>query len=272
MNEVSQPFTQSTLPVSAGVLPSTVPQSLSHLFPSLLAATWLCGFVVVLSSWYVRWRKISAAVREAVPLYEGREVEALRRVEPFCGIQNSIKILLSSGSLEPGIFGIARPVLLWPEGISEHLDDAHLQAIVAHEVCHVRRRDNLAAAIHMLVEAIFWFHPLMWWVGTRLVDERERACDEDVLEMGTQRQVYAESILKTCEFCVEAPLACMSGVTGADLKKRIVRIMSEHLAHRLSFGNRLNHYHRTSRARSRKQSTSNSCAIVTGRQCGRATI
>jgi beta-lactamase regulating signal transducer with metallopeptidase domain len=69
---------------------------------------------------------------------------------------------LSSGSLEPGIFGIARPVLVWPEGISEHLDDAHLQAIVAHEVCHVRRRDNLAAAIHMLVEAIFWFHPLMW--------------------------------------------------------------------------------------------------------------
>ena len=239
MNEVSQPFTQSTLPVSAGALPLTVPQSLNHLLPSLLAATWLCGFVVVLSMWYMRWRKISAAVGEAVPLYEGRELEALRRVELSCGIQDRIKILLSSGSLEPGIFGIARPVLAWPEGISEHLDDAQLQAIVAHEVCHVRRRDNLAAAIHMLVEAIFWFHPLMWWVGTRLVEERERACDEDVLEMGTQRQVYAESILKTCEFCLQAPLACMSGVTGADLKKRIVRIMSEHLSHRLSFGRKL---------------------------------
>ena len=49
-------------------------------------------------------------------------------------------------------------------------------------------------------EAIFWFDPLVWWLGVRLVDERERACDEEVLELGSDRQVYAESILKTCEF------------------------------------------------------------------------
>ena len=136
-------------------------------------------------------------------------------------------MFLSRASLEPGIFGIARPVLIWPEGISARLDDAHVEAILAHEVGHVRRRDNLFAAIHMLVEAIFWFHPLVWFVGTRLVEEREVACDEEVLESGSAREVYAESILKICEFCVSSPLACVSGVTGADLKKRIVRIMSE---------------------------------------------
>ena len=177
--------------------------------------------------WYVRWRRISAAIHEAQPLREGREVEALRRLERTGGIRNRIEMLLSRASLEPGIFGIARPVLIWPEGISEHLEDAHLEAILAHELWHVRRRDNLAAAIHMLVEAIFWFHPLVWWLGARLVEERERACDEAVLELGGERQVYAESILKVCEFCVGSPLACVSGVTGADLKKRIVHIMSE---------------------------------------------
>jgi beta-lactamase regulating signal transducer with metallopeptidase domain len=128
-----------------------------------------------------------------------------------------------------------RPILLWPEGISKHLEDAHLEAIVAHEVWHVRRRDNLAAALHMLIEAVFWFYPLVWWLGARLVEERERACDEAVLELGGERQVYAESILKTCEFCVGFPLACASGVTGADLKMRIVHIMSPRKADRLNF-------------------------------------
>jgi uncharacterized protein (TIGR03435 family) len=71
------------------------------------------------------------------------------------------------------------------------------------------------------------------------VEERERACDEEVLELGSERQVYAESILKTCEFCVESPLACVAGVTGADLKKRIVRIMTQRGAERLSFGRKL---------------------------------
>lgn len=68
-----------------------------------------------------------------------------------------------------------------------------------------------------------------------MVEERERACDEHVLRLGSQPDVYAESILKTCEFCVGCPLACMSRVTGADLKKRIVRIMIERGTHSLVF-------------------------------------
>src|SRR5207248_8552793 len=150
------------------------------------------------------------------------------------GMQQRIELLSSRASLEPGIFGIAQPVLVWPEGISERLDDAHLEVILAHELWHVRRRDNLAAALHMVVEAIFWFHPLVWWLGARLVEERERACDEEVLQSGSERQVYAESILKICEFCVGSSLACVSGVTGADLKKRIVHIMTKNVASKLN--------------------------------------
>jgi uncharacterized protein (TIGR03435 family) len=102
----------------------------------------------------------------------------------------------------------------------------------------VRRNDNLAAAVHMLVEATFWFHPLVWWLGARLVEERERACDEEVL-LGSQPQVYAESILKICEFCVGSPLACVAGVTGSDLKKRIANIMNRNIASKLNFGKKL---------------------------------
>jgi bla regulator protein blaR1 len=235
MSEVSQPFSRPVAPATPAIPAATTP----HLLPIFVTAFWLCGFLVILSAWCVRWRKVSAAIHNAIPLHQGRELEALRRMERIAGIRRPINLLLSSASLEPGIFGITRPVLLWPERISEHLGDAHLEAIFAHEVCHVRRRDNLAAATHMLVQAILWFHPLVWWLGARLVEERERACDEQVLQLGSERHVYAESILKTCEFCAGFPLACVSGVTGADLKKRIVHIMTQRAARKLDFSRKL---------------------------------
>ncbi|HEX4602966.1 MAG TPA: M56 family metallopeptidase, partial [Candidatus Angelobacter sp.] len=197
------------------------------------------GFAVVLAVWLARWLRITLAIKRAEPLRAGREVETLRRMERAGKIRKTIEIFLSSASLEPGIVGIARPVLIWPAGISDRLDDPHLEAVLAHEVWHVRRHDNLAAAIHMFVEAVFWFHPLVWWLGARLVEERERACDEEVLLLGSAPQVYAESILKVCEFCVGSPLACISGVTGADLKKRIVHIMTRNVVRKLDFSRKL---------------------------------
>ncbi len=238
---ISQPFSvpDTAIPAIAQAAPAAAAPSLLHWLPALLVAAWFCGFVIVLLAWCVRWRRISAALRESAPLHEGREAVTLRRLERKAGARKPIDLALSRASLEPGIFGILRPVLIWPEGISKHLEDAHLEAILAHELWHVRRRDNLAAALHMVVEALFWFHPLVWWLGARMVEERERACDEEVVELGSERQVYAESILKVCEFCVGSPLACVSGVTGSDLKRRMVYIMTERIARKLDFGKKL---------------------------------
>lgn len=238
MEEISQPFTQSAVHVSSSTTPAIAFEGLLPLLPAL-AALWLCGFLTVLFVWSARWRRISAAIKAAEPLREGREVGLLRRVERMGGVRTPIGLLLSQALLEPGIFGIARPVLIWPEGISKHLEDPQLEAVLAHEVWHVRRRDNLFAAMHMLVEALFWFHPLVWWLGARLVEERELACDEEVVELGGDRQVYAESILKVCEFCLGSPLPCVSGVTGADLKKRMVHIMTDRVLHKLDFARKL---------------------------------
>lgn len=241
METVSQPFPQSLAKTAPSIAPihASFMANLVHLLPAILALAWLMGFLAVLVTWFLRWRRISSAMQSAIPMDEGREVETLRRLEHVGGIRTRIKLLLSRSSLEPGIFGIARPVLVWPDGISGRLGDAHLEAILAHEVWHVRRKDNLAAAFHMLVEAIFWFHPLVWWLGARLVEERERACDEEVLQLGNPPQIYAESILKICEFCVGSPLACVAGVTGADLKKRIVYIMNERISRKLDFARKL---------------------------------
>ncbi len=233
IGEISQPFTQSATGAVSPSAASLLSSGLAHWLPAILAGVWLCGFAAVVLIWCVRWQRIAVAIRCSTPLREGREVQVLRRLESITGMQQRVEMLLSPTTLEPGVFGMSRPVLVWPEGISQHLDPEHLEGIVAHELWHVRRHDNLAAAVHMIVEALFWFHPLVWWLGGRLVHERERACDEEVLELGSQRRVYAESILKVCEFCVGSPLACVSGVTGADLKKRMVHVMSEHVARKL---------------------------------------
>ena len=234
IEEVSQPFSSIGVRATTAHSAAAAAPTLPNLMPALLAI-WLLGFIAVLLMWIIRWRRISAAMKTATPLSDGREVGALRRMERIAGIRKPIEFLLSRASLEPGIFGIARPTLIWPEGISGHLQDPHLEAVLAHEVWHVRCRDNLFAALQMLVEAVFWFYPLVWWLGSRLVEERERSCDEEVVALGSDRQVYAESILKVCEFCLGSPLPCVAGVTGADLKKRMVHIMTDRILHKLDF-------------------------------------
>lgn len=187
------------------------------------AAVWIGGSLMVLVFWGVRWLGVRSIVRAASPLR----------------MDLSIDVMSSTALLEPGVFGIWRPVLLLPRGITERLTEDQMEAIVAHELCHVRRRDNLVAAIHMVVEALFWFHPLVWWIGARMIAERERACDEEVLRLGKQPEVYAESILKVCRFYVESPIQCVAGVTGADLKKRIEGIMTPQMVRGLGFGKRV---------------------------------
>lgn len=221
MIQISQPFAAAGSALHARV--PSLPK-----FPWLLALglLWAAGTAATLMAWTIRWMRVRTVARQAVPQITGREADALRAAEIASGIEPSIPLRVSKDCMEPGIFGIMHPVLLWPQGISEHLGDQQLAAIVAHEVCHVQRRDNLFALLQMCVQAAFWFHPLVWWMGTRLLEERERACDEAVLRLGNEPAQYADAILKACRFCVESPLTCIAGVSGSDLKRRMVRIMN----------------------------------------------
>jgi len=189
----------------------------------LLMSVWGCGSLLLLAGWVKRWRQLQGAVRAASQVM----------------MADGVPVLTTPMHMEPGVFGIVRPVLLLPRGITERLTQPQLDAILAHELCHVRRRDNLTAVLHMVVEALFWFYPVAWWIRTRLIEERERACDEAVLDSKSEPQVYAEGILNVCKFYVEAPMSCVSRVTGSDLKKRIVRIMEEQAARKLDFGRKL---------------------------------
>jgi beta-lactamase regulating signal transducer with metallopeptidase domain len=216
MEQITQPFSE--------IAPLTLPTpSRRDWKPAAIFAVWVCGFLCVALTRFRGWLRIRSAVRASVAIK----------------IPATVEIRSSPGLLEPGVVGVLRPILLLPAGIAERLTPPQLEAVLAHELCHVRRRDNLFASMHMIVEAVFWFHPLIWWIGARLVEERERACDEAVLSLGSEPLVYAEGILKVCKLYVESPLACVSGVTGSDIKKRIEAIMTNRTVFRLNFGKKL---------------------------------
>ena len=238
VEQIVQPF---ALPAQAGAAVAVSPAGAAAFpLPTVLLAVWLVGFVAVLLHWWNRWRRISAAVRASLPLREGREADALRRLQSNAPLKlPNVELVSSAAKLEPGIFGILRPVLWLPAGIADCLSETELDAILVHELCHARRRDNLTAAIHMAVEAVFWFHPLVWWLGARLVEERERACDEQVVLLSGEPQAYAEGILKVCEFYVASPLTCAAGITGADLRKRIEGIIASRFISELCFWKKL---------------------------------
>jgi uncharacterized protein (TIGR03435 family) len=177
---------------------------------------WLTGTVVILRIRVRMWQRIRRTLAASRPLH-------LTGLAPLPGVA----LRTAPSPLEPGVVGFWRPVVLLPGGIEHQLTPAQLEAVLAHEACHVRCMDNLTAALHMVTEAAFWFHPLVWWIGARLVDERERACDEAVLRELRQPRDYAEGLLAVCRRYVDARLACVAGVSGSDLKKRIEAIMTD---------------------------------------------
>jgi bla regulator protein blaR1 len=74
----------------------------------------------------------------------------------------------------------------------------------------------------------------VWWIGSRLIEERELACDEEVLRMGCEPAEYVQGILQVCRLYTESPLPCISGVTGADVKKRLRAILTGNIAKELN--------------------------------------
>jgi beta-lactamase regulating signal transducer with metallopeptidase domain len=178
----------------------------------LLLGVWALGLGAIAMLRLLRWLRL-------------RAVMAAARDVPVSGPM-LVRIKTSTSLLEPGLVGIMEPVVLLPQGLMARLSEQERASILAHELSHFSRRDNVTAAFHMTVEALFWFYPPVWLIGARLIAERERACDENVVASGHDPEIYAGGILKVCKFCIQSPLACASGASGADLKQRVRQIMS----------------------------------------------
>ena len=211
------PFHLASAPQAAAIRRDILPMAFFTL--------WALGTLVVFFRWFRSWLTIRRAARHASP------------AGTFRGVPMLASHTLRQERIEPGVFGLWRQSILIPEGMQASLTNAQFQAVLTHEWNHVQRRDNLTAAIQMIVEGVFWFCPTVWMLGGRLMEERELACDQAVLEQ-TQAEDYAEGILNVCKLYNASALSCVAGITGADLKARIQSILRNERPHELGRGKR----------------------------------
>lgn len=186
----------------------------------VVAGLWALGTATLLLRWFLQWRSIHSTLAFA----------------PRLSMDLPVPVRVTSRDLAPGVFGVFRPVVILPRAVMRELPEEQMQTVLAHELCHVRRHDNLTAAIHKCVEAIFWFHPLVWWIGGQLLREREVACDESVIEAGHAQSIYAESILHVCRLGVTSKFSGVAASTGGDLIQRMSSIMSKERASPIDLG------------------------------------
>jgi len=180
----------------------------------IAAAIWVLGAALLCLRWFLQWCSVRTRVAFA----------------PEVCLDLPAPVRLTSSDLPTSVFGIIRPVVILPREVMHSLTPAQLRAVLAHEACHIRRHDNLTAAIHHCVQILFWFYPPVWWIGANLLREREAACDEEVVDEGHEQEVYAESILNACRLGLMARLSTVAASTGGDLKQRLSSIMSEQRA------------------------------------------
>jgi bla regulator protein BlaR1 len=176
----------------------------------LLAFAWIAGAATVATRWWLAWRAAGSMARAA---------------RPAPGSPPDVRVVDSA--VEPAVARVFRPVVLLPAALPGRLSPAQLGAILAHERHHIARRDNLIAHVQRMVETLFWFHPLVWWIGRRLVDERERACDEAVLRAGHEPGDYAEGILAVCGLCRHERLPVAASALSGNLTRRIRGIITD---------------------------------------------
>lgn len=186
----------------------------------VVAAIWVLGAALFSLRWMLQWLSIRSMLASA----------------PQVCMDVSAPVRITSGDLTTGVFGIFRPVVIVPRPVMRELGPEQLRAILAHEACHIHRRDNLTGAIHKCVEVLFWFHPLVWWIGANMLREREAACDESVIEAGHEQGVYAESILNVCRLGVMREFPTIAASTGGDLTQRMSSIMSKKRAQPIDHG------------------------------------
>ena len=191
-----------------------------------LTLTWLTGFLFFVVRWAKGALSLAWSVKISYGIVSSREREILKRVRSWLLLKQDVDILVSANVTEAGLWGIWKPTVLLPEEAACRLSDEELEAVMLHELLHVERRDNLAVILQRAIMALLWFYPLAWLIDRKLSEERERACDEEVLRLRQSPEAYISGILKVVRACVEQRLVGTSSIGGSSLKRRMVHLLS----------------------------------------------
>jgi beta-lactamase regulating signal transducer with metallopeptidase domain len=221
-----------------GVAPSPIGMTEALVVAWLLGAV-LCGGLVVVRC--LRFRRLLAL---ADPAEEFLQAEALQ-VSNRMGLKRCPRIDSIDASIPPLVWGLmGRPRILLPRKLALELTLVERQAVLAHELAHIWRKDHFIRWIEVCALVLFWWYPVAWWASRELRRAEEECCDALVIwALPKSRHAYALALCKTMEFLAEArlPIPAVAGGTlgGPALKRRITMILNQKVSHRMSWKARI---------------------------------
>lgn len=184
---------------------------------------WLAGVAFLsvyhLGGWLQARRLERRGTRPVPERWERVVAELGRRL----GIERAVRILESSMVPVPAVVGWLRPVVLVPASALTGLAPQQLEAILAHELAHVRRHDYLINLLQTVVETLLFYHPIVWWVSRVMRQEREHCCDDLAVAVCGDRLVYVRALADLEGLRMPSPRLAMAS-DGGSLLARIRRL------------------------------------------------
>ncbi len=193
---------------------------------SVPALLWMAGVLVLyarsLASWLMAERLRRVGVCAAPAPWQER-LDALRR---RLALTKPVVLLESCLAETPAVVGFFRPVVLVPLGLLAGLPAAQVEAILLHELAHIRRFDYIVNLLAGLVEGLLFYHPAVWWLARVVRAERENCCDDEVVAATGDRHGYASALASLDEYRWTQSQAAAMAARGGNLMLRIRRILN----------------------------------------------
>jgi TonB family protein len=192
-----------------------------------LGGLYLAGLLLVLGRFTAGAWRMGRMVNGAQPArYAAKAAEQVREE---LGIGRGVRVLESAEAAVPMTWGIRRAVVLLPNAAREW-PEGRLHAVLMHEMVHVARHDLLAQMVAQAACCLYWFHPMMWAAARQLRKERERACDDRVLDCGVAAPDYAGHLMELARVLVERQASLADAPAMAetgDLEERVRALLDQ---------------------------------------------
>jgi beta-lactamase regulating signal transducer with metallopeptidase domain len=208
----------------AGPVADRIRASLQPVLPWVVLL-WFGGVVTLslrLASGWLVTRRLRAVGTDAVP---DACLEAVTRLAQRLRVSRPVRVLESAVVQVPAVVGWLRPVILLPASALTGLTPLQLDALLAHELAHVRRYDYLVNLVQSVIETLLFYHPAVWWVSRAVREEREHCCDDLAVRACGDAHFYATALLGMERLRISGPTFAMAA-TGGSLMARVRRLVA----------------------------------------------
>jgi uncharacterized protein (TIGR03435 family) len=190
-----------------------------------IVSLWLFGVGVLLIRAGAGWWKVRCLHQRALTSMRSTWQAAGDRISVKLGLARLVRIVEMPQVDVPLVIGCLRPIVVLPIAAMSQLTTAQVEAIIAHELAHVRRHDYLVNLMQTLAETLLFYHPGVWWLSARIRDEREHCCDAAAVAVCGDPVGYAAALAEL-ETYRSGELSLAAAATGGSLLSRVRRILS----------------------------------------------